>query len=1019
MIGAPVLIRPKQIPLSTYRLQFGPNLGFAAACELVPYLAQLGIGHAYASPLFRACENSSHGYDVVDHRQFDPELGTEEDFQTFAEVLAAHQMGLMLDVVPNHMGIDDAHNVWWQDVLENGISSVYAKFFDVDWDPPKQELKQKVLLPILGDQYGRILEKQELKLVYDDQRFQIAYYNRRFPIAPRTWADILRLTLNHVAEPLDASHPQRMELESIILELDNLPPQSERDPDGIQLRYREKEVARRRLTTLLDNSEPIRRALEQAIDDFNGRLGEPASFDRLEDLLSKQAYRLCHWRVATDEINYRRFFDINELAAIRVEDPDVFSAVHERLFRSIEQGWVTALRIDHPDGLFDPQRYFEQIQNHYIQMRRDSTADDLSRAGIYIAVEKILAHDESLPADWPVAGTTGYDFLNLLNGLFVSHVGGLELRSVYLRFIGENWRFADVVYDSKKLILNVSMSSELHVLAGHLDRISEQHRFSRDFTGTSLRRALREAIACFTVYRTYIQPETNVVSEEDRRRIVMAMRFARRRNPVLSPSFFDFIASILLLEHPEGLSEADIQERHQFIRKFQQLTGPVMAKGLEDTAFYRYYPLASLNEVGGDPTVIGTSPEQFHRANTERGAAWPNSMLTTATHDTKRGEDVRARLNVLSEIPSAWEEAVVRWQGWNEGLHVELDSGMAPDANEEYLFYQTLVGTWPLNKLADAERDEYVQRIVRYMEKAMKEAKTKTSWLSPYAEFDEAVAGFVRSALDPQRSEKFLADLDNFVRGIANAGFLNSLAQTLLKLCAPGVPDLYQGNELWDFHLVDPDNRQPVDFATLRKILDDLIGRSDSNLAELADDLLRHWPDPRIKMFLIWRTLLFRRDHAELFAKGAYMPLEVTGNRSEHVFAFARHRDDRWAITVVPRLSLDAWRNLALSEGRSSLARKPIATSRRQPAPAGAPTVQRSSKKSRGAAEPSSGTAAEVWPLAAWWRETFLRVPVQARGEWLNVLSGQWIAATSTEGPDRMMAVDEIFRSFPVALLEG
>jgi (1->4)-alpha-D-glucan 1-alpha-D-glucosylmutase len=975
---------PQHIPVSTYRLQFGRHLNFTAARKVASYLGELGIGDAYASPLFRARESSSHGYDVVDHRQFDPELGTEEDFQAFAEDLQQRRMGLMMDVVPNHMGIDDPNNVWWQDLLENGISSVYAKYFDVDWDPPKQELKQKVLLPILGDQYGRVLENQELKLVYDDQRFQIDYYGRRFPVAPRSWTDVLRLALEDVSAQLEPDHVDRMELESIILELENLPEQTETDPERVAQRYREKEVARRRLAMLLDNSVPVRRALERAIDEMNGRRGEPESFDRLERLLAQQAYRLCYWRVATDEINYRRFFDINELAAIRVEDPEVFQAVHELVFRFIERGWVTALRIDHVDGLLDPQQYFESLQAAFAQIRGHAqAAEDLTPPpGFYIAVEKILAYDESLCPNWPVAGTTGYDFLNLVNGLFVHRQGGWDLRSAYLRFLGENRRYADVVYESKKLILNVAMSSELHVLSGHLDRISEQHRFSRDFTRTSLRRALREVIACFPVYRTYIRPETNQVSDEDRRRVLAAMRIAKRRNPALSPSFFDFIASILLLEYPEGLSEEQIRERHDFVRKFQQVTGPVTAKGVEDTAFYRYYPLASLNEVGGEPSNVGVSCEQFHRANVERLAAWPFSMLATSTHDTKRGEDVRARLNVLSEIPQLWEQAIQRWQAANAQLRTEIDGAPAPDPNEEYLLYQTLVGTWPLEKLDDQKYAGYVERIVRYMDKALKEAKVNTSWLSPYQEYDEAVANFVNRVLDRGRESDFLADLDRFVREIADAGFLNSLSQTLLKIASPGVPDFYQGTEVWDFNLVDPDNRRPVDFQWRAETLSALKSRAETDLAGLTGELLAAWPDARLKLFLTWRSLQFRRQHDELFLRGNYVPLNVSGNRAEHVCALARERDGRWAVAVVPRLTIEAWR-----EARP-----------RGPGMA-------------------SGTAA--WPLAGWWSETWVRLPLQTPSEWRHIVSGAWVRSAATEGTDRLMAVEEIFASFPVALLEG
>jgi (1->4)-alpha-D-glucan 1-alpha-D-glucosylmutase len=977
--------------VSTYRLQFGAHLTFQMATGLVAYLADLGIGDAYASPLFRSRESSSHGYDVIDHGQIDPALGTEADFVAFAEQLHARRMGLMMDVVPNHMGIDDPHNEWWQDVLENGVSSIYARFFDIDWDPPKEELKHKVLLPILGDQYGRVLENREIQLVYQDQRFQITCYGRRFPLAPRSWADVLRVVLERLAPELSDDEPDRMELESIITELDHLPPQTDLDPEHVQQRYREKEVAKRRLSQLLDKSPTIAAALELALVEFNGRRGDPASFDRLEALLAKQAYRLCHWRVATDEINYRRFFDINELAAIRVEDAEVFAQVHSLVFRFIDAGWVTAVRIDHPDGLLDPQQYFENLQQSYQRLQPAGPSSELTPApSLYIAVEKILAPDEHLPPDWPVSGTTGYEFLNLVNGLFVHPSGAAALRRVYARFIDENLRFADVLYESKRLILNVSMSSELHVLAGQLDRISEQHRFTRDFTRTSLRRALREVISCFPVYRTYIRPQTNVVTDEDRRRVATAIRTAKRRNPALSPSFFDFIASVLLLEDPDGLTDEQVQERRQFVLKFQQVTGPVTAKGFEDTAFYRYYPLASLNEVGGEPNASGTLVDSFHRKNTERFAAWPNSLVTTATHDTKRGEDVRARLNVLSEVPDEWEALVRGWRTLNERYRVEFEGATAPDDNEEYLLYETLVGTWPLGSMASAEWADYVERIVQYMDKALKEAKTHSSWLNPNQEYDAAVANFVRAVLNRQENSEFIASLARFVADIADPGFVNSLAQTLLKICAPGIPDFYQGTELWDFNLVDPDNRRPVDFELRRRLLGEIKVAAASNLGGLAADLLAAWPDPRIKLMLIWRALGFRQSHLDLFQRGNYLPLVIEGPREEHACAFGREFEGRYALVVVPRFTFSAWRE-----------RWPVAD-------------DSSTRKVVNGKHPEA-----VWPLADWWRDTVLRIPAEVAPELRHVLTGHWVAGGTTDGPQRLLDLSEVFGSFPVALLEG
>jgi (1->4)-alpha-D-glucan 1-alpha-D-glucosylmutase len=997
-----VNMTPSRVPLSTYRLQFSSHLRFEDARRLVGYLAKLGISDAYPSPLFRARQHSSHGYDVIDHSMIDPEIGDQRGFQLFAETLGQRGMGLMMDVVPNHMGIDDPHNLWWQDVLEYGPSATHAKYFDIDWDPPKETLKQKVLLPFLGDQYGRVLENQELKLIYDDNRFQITYYERRFPVAPRTWMPVLELTRDLVSATLPPEDEHLMELESIITALDNLPPQTEQDPDRIQHRYREKEVARRRLAALVEASPPIAQALNKTIDEFNGRKGDPQSFDRLEALLAVQPYRLCYWRVAVDEINYRRFFDINELAAIRVEDQEVFQAVHEMIFRYIRQGWVTGLRIDHPDGLLDPQQYFANLQESFREVMAEKAHEEGKTPpdqGLYVVVEKILGHDEALPELWPVCGTTGYDFMNLLNGLFVERRGAAALKEIFVRYTGMADTYATVLYESKQTILNVSMSSELHVLANQLDRVSEQHRWSRDFTRSTLRRALRGVISSFPVYRTYIRPGDEQVNEVDRRRIMAAVRLAKRRNPGVDASYFDFIASVLMLEEPDGLSEADRAERRQFVLKFQQVTGPVTAKGVEDTAFYRYYPLASLNEVGGEPASVGTTLESFHRNNVERQQQWPYTMSATGTHDTKRGEDVRARLNVISEIPEEWDLAIRRWRTLNEPVHPTHDEEPIPDVHEEYLLYQTLAGTWPLDRMDKPAHEEYVERIVRYMEKALKEAKLHTSWLSPEQEYDDRVAEFVRAILHDDRPDGFVEDLHHFVLAIADAGFVNSLSQVILKGCSPGVADFYQGTELWDFNLVDPDNRRPVDFQRRAEMLADLTQQAEIDLPGLARDLLDRWPDERLKMFVTWRTLAARGAHAELFRDGQYVPLEVEGPRSDNVCAFARQHNGRWLIAVTPRLCLEAVR---------------------QPVLAGAVQQQQ-----EGFAEqdfPSSHAAArwtEEGGYADWWRDTSLRLPAGAPAQWRHVMTGETIELPGDGDGALRLAVESLFARFPVAMLES
>jgi len=966
------------IPLATYRFQLCGHLTFDAARELVDYLGELGIGAAYFSPFFRARAGSTHGYDVVDHGAYNPELGSEEQFKELARSLRDSGLGLVVDIVPNHMGIDDPHNGWWQDVLENGPASQYARFFDIDWNPPKEGLRNKVLLPVLGDQFGRVLEDQQLRLSYEDARFVISYYERRFPTDPATWVRILRRADEDVSARFEADVPERMELESIITSLEHLPPRSATEPEAIQERYREKEVTAGRLARLWESSGEVRQAIERTVAEFNGQKGDLASFDQLEGLLTDQPYRLCFWRVATDEINYRRFFDIDELAAIRVEDAEVFEGVHAAVLRLVGEGLVTGLRIDHADGLRDPEQYLVNLAEATGRALGDE-ASGTPRLRLYTVVEKILAHDETLPEAWLTHGTTGYDFLNLVNGVFVDRRGGYALRDAYCRFIG-NWKtWSDVLHEGKRTILSSSLSAELYTLSHQLDRISEQHRWSRDFTRLSLFRALREVVACFPVYRTYIRPCRDEVRDEDRRRILSAVRVAKRRNPTMSASFFDFIGSVLLLEDPEGLSDEDKAVRRNFVLKFQQVTGPVTAKGLEDTAFYRYYPLASLNEVGGDPATPGTSVEHFHRRVQEQEAAWPHTMVASGTHDTKRGEDMRARLNVLSEIPEEWESRLSRWQAMNAEARVELDGEAVPDGNVEHLIYQTLVGTWPLESGSEEDRNRYIERVVKYLDKALREAKVHTSWTSPYEEYDQAIAGYIRTILADAKLP-FVRDLDEFSRSIADAGFTNGLAQLLVKLCVPGVPDFYQGVEFWDFNLVDPDNRRPVDFAARRAGLTDVTAKF-KRPQKLAAELLTGWPDKRIKLFVTWRMLQLRKLRREL-ASGAYLPLEVDGPRKTHVLALARVDGRSWSVCVVPRLTAEAWRQRGES-GNGGPSNEPH------------------------------------WPIASWWRETVIRLPEGAPAGFEHAFSAARLAVEPHAEGGTQLDAGAVFETFPIALLFG
>jgi (1->4)-alpha-D-glucan 1-alpha-D-glucosylmutase len=971
--GAPMTTL--RIPVATYRLQLNRDFRFADAQTLVPYFHRLGITDLYASPFLKAPRGSLHGYDVIDHTSINPELGGDADLASLAAALGRYGMGLIADVVPNHMGIDDEANRWWWDVLENGPSSPYAKFFDIDWAPPKEDLANKVLLPILGDQYGKILENGEIQLLFEAGAFVIAYYEHRFPVSPRSSIAILEPACERVRAQLDAEDPHLVELESIITSLSVLPPRTESDPDRVRVRLREKEVAKRRLGDLTEASDMVCQAIDQTVAAINGRRGEPQSFNQLEALLARQAYRLSYWRVATDEINYRRFFDINHLAAIRVEEPEVFEAVHGVVFGLLGSGQVTGLRIDHPDGLFDPVQYFLDLQAacRRILLTSSATAVALSEGTngrvCYLAVEKILVRDERLRPDWAVHGTTGYEFLNLVNGLFIDPAAERQFYELYARVTGQPVRFGDMAYQSKKLILDATMSAELHVLARRLDRISEQHRWSRDFTLFTLQEALAEVIACFPVYRTYIRATMNMVGDEDRHYILSALRTAKRRNPAMSESIFDFIASVLLLQDPEGIGKPERAERRDFVMRFQQITGPIMAKGIEDTAFYRVYPVASLNEVGGNPERFGVAVETFHRQNSERQANWPVTMLTTSTHDTKRSEDVRARINVLSEMPRDWERALQRWQALNRDKKAELDGTEVPDATEEYLFYQTLIGAWPLQPMDEMAHERFVARLERYMEKALKEAKLHTSWINPYDAYDQAVKRFVREVLRPEADNRFLDDFRRYQNRVAQAGMWNSLSQTLLKITSPGVPDFYQGNELWEFSLVDPDNRQPVDFGKRAMLLDDLQRRETKGLVSLLRDLVARRTDGRIKLYITYAALNFRRTHRDLFERGAYRPLTVSGAQEHHVVAYARHLGHRWALVAVPRFVIKL-------------------------SPSSRPPVGK-----------------------RLWKETQFHLPEGAPASWQNVFTGESLRTSDRGMAERGLFVHEVFRRLPVALL--
>jgi (1->4)-alpha-D-glucan 1-alpha-D-glucosylmutase len=901
-----------RIPASTYRLQLGARMPFAAVADLVGYLDELGITDCYVSPIMAARSQSEHGYDVVDPGRLNPEIGSEDDFCDFAGRLVRRGMGLVLDVVPNHLCVATRENRFWWDVLEHGPSSPFARYFDIDWRSPAPQLENKVLLPVLGDSYGKALENQQLCVAYQDGGFVLHHGDSSFPITPHSFAPILQPVLDSLRQSLGESHEAVLELESIMTAIAHLPHYTETDSARAKERRRETELIKRRIHGLATTVAGARAAIDESLRELNGRKGLPQSFDTLDRLLGDQPYRLSFWRVAADEINYRRFFDINELAAIRVEEPPVFAAVHELALRFIAAGHVTGLRIDHVDGLFDPEAYLRTLSASAARARAAaenmpppdaplSPQEPFQELSFYIVVEKILSNGERLRPSFPVQGTTGYEFLHHVNSVFVQPSGIAALRELYAKWCGSPSRYADVLYECKKLILQVSMSSELHVLARKLDRISEQSRYSRDFTLNSLTSALGEIIACFPVYRTYIGHKDAKVSPDDRRHIEVAVRRAQRRNPATSATIFHFIRDVLLLSEPDDLKAADRAERRDFVARFQQLTSPVMAKGQEDTAFYRYYPLASLCEVGGDPQHSGTLAGVFHAKNQERLKAWPHALSTTTTHDTKRSEDVRARLNVLSEIPGDWEIAIAGFREHNREKKTIAYDAEAPDPNEEYLLYQVLAGTLPPDPMTADTHRTYVSRIEAYMNKALKEAKVHTSWIAPDEEYDRAVRDFIHAVLRPDSTNRFYEELLAFVRRIARPGMYNSLSQLVLKATCPGVPDFYQGTELWDDSLVDPDNRRPVDFEQRMRLLAALAREARTERRALARRLLHSAEDGRIKLHVMSSSLCFRRDHRAIFDAGAYVPIRAEGDSKDNVIAFARQSADEAAVVATGR----------------------------------------------------------------------------------------------------------------------
>lgn len=994
----------KQIPASTYRLQFNRDFTFARAAQLVPYLSRLGISHLYASPLLKARPGSKHCYDIVSHKELNPELGTIDDFRHLVSELRRHGMGLILDVVPNHMGIGK-DNPWWMDVLENGPASLFADYFDIDWNPVKPELKGKVLLPLLGESYGRCLTGGQLKLCFrpHEGRLFLQYYEHEFPINPASYPIVLGHRLDVLKERLGKDNLDVLEFQSILAALERLPNHIE--PVGFAERLREKHFQLVRLSALCSRNGDIAEFINQNLRDFEYKENDSTTAHRLHDLLQVQAYRLATWRVASDEINYRRFFDVNSLAAIRVEDARVFLEVHELLFQLIQEKLVDGLRIDHPDGLFDPAAYFAKLQScsatrlglvNVGSEQYDAGSDKLP---FYIVVEKVLAPFEHLEADFAVSGTTGYDFLNAVNQLLVYSANESRLQKIYEEFTGQNLDYDKLKYVCRTLILETVLNSELHVLANRLNKISESNWFSRDYTFNSLRHALSQIVTHFPVYRTYATPQR--IDKTARQYIDWAVKQAKKRSVVVDNSIYDFIRSVLAMEPIDSSYGKESESRQLqndiqlFAMQFQQFTGPVMAKSIEDTLFYRYNRLISLNEVGGEPHRFGSTINAFHHQNQERQRRRPHELIATSSHDTKRSEDVRARLAVLSEIPTVWRDTTLSWAMANSNYKTLLDEMKAPDTNDEYMLYQILVGAFPYGQYHRQAIASFKERLIDFALKAAREAKQYTSWIRENHAYEQALTKFIDKFVSGMESnEDFLTGFARFHKPLCEAGFINTLVQTALKMTSPGIPDIYQGNELLDLSLVDPDNRRPVDFAKREAYLEEIARfteenfpawQSDSSDARRTADcdsflqaIEKDWTDGRAKLYLTARALAYRKANPELFTRGKYTALEVNGSGKQHLVAFLREHGKERLLVAAPL-------HTATLLNKDDLTRY------------------------------FQGSWAEALRQDETWLDTEIILPEGPMpSQWRNLLTGERICT-----PVGNVLANTIFKQFPVALLRS
>ena len=862
-----------RIPSSTYRLQFNKNFRLRDAISIIDYLDALGITDIYASPVFKARAGSLHGYDIVDHNRLNPETGTVEELAEALEKLKSLGMGWVQDIVPNHMSYDSA-NAMLMDVMEKGRSSRYISFFDIEWDHPYEGIREKVLAPFLGRIYGEALEAGEIRLAYSGDGLTVNYFANRYPLRIDSYHYFLTCGLKKLVFELGREHPDFIKLLGILYVIKNLPAGEHEELDDQVL------FVKRMLWELYSRNAAIRRHVDESVDLFNGVPGNPESFNLLDRLLSEQVYKLSFWKVAAEEINYRRFFNINELITLCAEDEHVFGKTHSLVFNLIGYG-ITGVRVDHIDGLFDPLEYLTRL--------RERTG------GIYTVVEKILAPGEELPMNWPIEGTTGYDFLAGVNGLFCDRANEARMTKIYAAFTGLKSPSAALFYEKKKLITEMDMMSDVTNLAQLLKITLSSDRYGSDITLQGLKKAIVEVMAEFPVYRTYIRP--GVESADGLRYMKDAARRAIGKNPALLNEL-TFLEKVLTLNYREYQSEEEKGEWLRFVMRFQQFTGALMAKGVEDTLFYVYNRLISLNEVGASPAEFGTALEDFHSRNRTAAALRPASMSATTTHDTKRGEDARARISVLSEMPGEWEHCLRKWSSLNRRRRGPAKAGAVPDRNDEYYFYQSLLGSFPFSRsLVPA----FKERVKEHMIKAVREAKIHTAWLRPDKEYEDAFIRFIEGCLDETKPNPFVESFLPFQKKVSWYGMMNSLSQTLLKITCPGVPDFYQGTELWDLDMVDPDNRRPVDFSVRKTMLNDISARAGIEAEGLIAELLKSPEDGRIKLFLTYMALNERRKRSGLFKSSPYIPLECEGGLSKHIVAFARAGQGEAAVTIAPR----------------------------------------------------------------------------------------------------------------------